>query len=66
MPIYIFHGSHDGVVFYESSVRLKRILKSSDKLITLDGHGHDPNRWDSVYIKEIQTILNNKETNAQQ
>jgi pimeloyl-ACP methyl ester carboxylesterase len=40
MPVVLFHGDRDQVIPYESSVRLKALLKPGDTLITLKGQGH--------------------------
>ena len=57
MPIYIFHGNKDSIIYYNSSIKLKEIIKEKDKHITIDGKGHDWSTWDTVYTKELETIL---------
>jgi uncharacterized protein len=39
MPVVIFHGNSDEVIYYNSSVKLKELFKNSDTLITLNGQG---------------------------
>jgi uncharacterized protein len=58
MPIVIFHGNADEVIYYNSSIKLKALLKKSDKLITLNGQGHNGITDNPVYIEEIKKILN--------
>lgn len=57
MPIVIFHGNLDEVIYYNSSVKLKELIKESDTLITLNGQGHNGMSNNSGYIKELQKIL---------
>lgn len=40
MPITLFHGNADEVIYYESSLKLKALLKSTDTLIILENQGH--------------------------
>ncbi len=37
MPVVIFHGNQDEVIYYGSSLKLKEEMKKNDTLITLDG-----------------------------
>ncbi len=57
MPIVIFHGNKDEVIYYKSSIKLKEILKSTDLLITLKGQGHNGMTNNPEYKKEIEKIL---------
>ncbi|MCK5704088.1 MAG: alpha/beta fold hydrolase, partial [Cyclobacteriaceae bacterium] len=41
MPIVIFHGNQDRVIYYGSSVKLKEQFKEQISLITLEGQGHN-------------------------
>jgi uncharacterized protein len=58
MPIVIFHGNADEVIYYESSIKLKKFFKSSDTLITLNGQGHNGMTDNPEYIRGIKKILN--------
>lgn len=40
MPVVIFHGDQDEVIYYNSSVKLQQLFKKGDTLITLAGQGH--------------------------
>ncbi len=57
MPIVIFHGNADEVIYYGSSLKLKKFLKSTDTLITLNGQGHDGITDNPDYKKNMQKIL---------
>ncbi|RKE55243.1 hypothetical protein DFQ12_0073 [Sphingobacterium detergens] len=56
-PIIIFHGSSDKAVYYGSSAKLSKLLKSSDRFITLNNEGHNDFSKNKVYLKWISTIL---------
>ena len=58
MPIVIFHGKQDEVIHYNSSIKLKEILKKTDTLITLDQQGHNEMTDNPEYRTEIRRILN--------
>ena len=57
MPIVIFHGNQDEVIYYGSSLKLEKEFKPEDKLITLDGQGHNGMTDNPEYRKEIQAVL---------
>ena len=57
MPIIIFHGNQDEVIYYGSSLKLKEIFKEKDTLITLNGQGHNGITDNRDYLIEIQKIL---------
>lgn len=57
MPIVIFHGKQDEIIYYGSSVKLKALLKLTDKLITLEGVGHNGMSSDPFYLLELEKIL---------
>lgn len=57
MPIVIFHGNQDKVIYYNSSVKLKEVLKKTDTLITLNGQGHNRITYNPEYITEIKRLL---------
>lgn len=41
MPVVIIHGDADEVIYYGSSVKLSKLFKEKDTLITLRGAGHN-------------------------
>ena len=57
MPIVIFHGDKDEIIYYGSSLKLKELLKENDKLITLHGQYHNGMSVNIQYLKELKKIL---------
>jgi uncharacterized protein len=57
VPVVIFHGNQDEVIYYGSSLKLKEEMKPSDTLITLIGQGHNGMTDNPDYITAIRTIL---------
>ncbi|MBS1774291.1 MAG: alpha/beta fold hydrolase [Bacteroidetes bacterium] len=57
MPIVLFHGIDDKVIYYNSSVKLKALLKPNDTLITLHGWGHNNMTWNKQYCDALKGIL---------
>ena len=57
MPVVIFHGDQDEVIYYNSAVKLKTLLKDTDMLITLRGQGHNGITDNTDYIAAIGEIL---------
>lgn len=58
MPVVIFHGKQDEVIYYGSSLKLKEQFKKADTLITLDKQGHNSITDNPFYKIEMQKILN--------
>lgn len=58
MPVVIFHGDRDEVIYYGSSLKLKKEMKKGDTLITLKDQGHNGMTDNADYTKAIKTILN--------
>ena len=57
MPIVIFHGDADEVIYYESSIKLKQLFKKEDTLITLKGMGHNGMTNNKEYLEALKVIL---------
>jgi pimeloyl-ACP methyl ester carboxylesterase len=57
MPVVLFHGDQDEVIYYGSSVKLKEVLKSSDTLITLRSQGHNGMTDNREYVAALMKIL---------
>ncbi len=57
MPIVIFHGDQDEVIYYGSSLKLQKEFKKQDTLITLVGQGHNGMTENQDYRIEIQKVL---------
>lgn len=57
MPIIIFHGNKDQIIYYGSSLKLKELYKQKIKLITQDNQGHHGITDNPDYLIEIQKIM---------
>ena len=60
MPITIFHGEKDEIIYYGSSIKLSKLLKNGDKFITLKGQGHNGMTYNPDYRNEIKKLLAEK------
>lgn len=58
IPVVIFHGNRDEVIYYGSSLKLKKEMKDTDTLITLNGQGHYGMTDNTEYIRALTKILN--------
>ena len=56
-PIVLFHGDRDEVIDYNSTLRLKALLKPSDTLIVLPGARHNGMTDNPDYRREIARLL---------
>ncbi|MEI7644485.1 MAG: alpha/beta fold hydrolase [Chloroflexales bacterium] len=56
-PIYFFHGSNDGLIPYNSSVRLRAYSSAPTQLIQIDGGGHGNLINFAAYRTELDLIL---------
>ncbi len=57
MPVTIFHGTQDGVIDYDSSVRLRAEFPSKVNLISLVGQGHNGMSSNEEYQNELRNVL---------
>lgn len=57
MPVVIFHGDQDEVIYYGSSLKLKKLFKPGDRLITLEGQYHNGMTDNPDYKVELKKIL---------
>jgi pimeloyl-ACP methyl ester carboxylesterase len=57
MPVVIFHGDKDEVIYYGSALKLKEHFKKEDTLITLRGMNHNGMTENPDYKVAIKTIL---------
>ncbi|MCK5004279.1 MAG: alpha/beta fold hydrolase [Candidatus Aminicenantes bacterium] len=57
MPVVIFHGDQDEVIYYGSSLKLKKLFKPGDRLISLEGQYHNGMSDNEDYLNEIKKIL---------
>jgi pimeloyl-ACP methyl ester carboxylesterase len=56
-PIVLFHGDRDEVIYYQSSLRLKALLKPTDRLVLLRGAGHNGMTDNPDYQRELAGLL---------
>ncbi|MDR2271910.1 MAG: lysophospholipase [Sphingobacterium sp.] len=56
-PVIIFHGNKDTAVYYGSSLKLSKLLKSTDQFITLQDEGHNDFSKNKTYLSSIRLIL---------
>jgi len=56
-PVYLFHGTKDDIVPYNSSERLVALIKSEKKLVTIPGGGHNNLSGFSLYHEQLDLIL---------
>lgn len=57
MPVVIFHGDRDEIIYYGSSIKLEQLFKRGDTLITLQNQGHNGISENPEYIAAIQKLL---------
>lgn len=57
MPVVIFHGDADEVIYYGSALKLKKEFKPNDQLITLAGQGHNGITYNETYKEELAKLL---------
>ncbi|WP_375586500.1 alpha/beta hydrolase [Cyclobacterium xiamenense] len=58
MPVVIFHGDQDEVIYPGSSIKLKAHFKEQDSLIMLKGQQHNGMTFNPEYQLKIKEILN--------
>jgi len=56
-PVIIFHGDKDEVIYYGSSLKLKRYFKHTDTLITLHNQAHSGIDENADYLNNLKNIL---------
>ncbi|MEX2594480.1 MAG: alpha/beta fold hydrolase [Anditalea sp.] len=57
MPVVIFHGNQDEVIYHGSSIKLKEHFKEQDSLIFLNRQGHNGMTDNEDYKSALQGIL---------
>ena len=57
MPVLIFHGTEDEVIYYESSKKLQTLFKKEDRLISLEGETHNGITANTEYRAYIKKLL---------
>lgn len=56
-PVYLFHGTKDDIVPYNSSERLLKLIRAEKKLVTIPGGGHNDMSDFKLYQDELDRIL---------
>ncbi len=57
MPITLFHGDQDEVIYYGSSQKLAKLLKEKDQFITLTNHVHNGLNHSPIYQQHLAKLL---------
>ena len=57
VPVVIFHGNNDRVIYYESSLKLQKEFKEKDTLITIPGQGHNLMSDNLFYVNMLKLVL---------
>jgi pimeloyl-ACP methyl ester carboxylesterase len=57
MPVVVFHGDQDDVIYYGSSLKLKKEFQHL-QLITLKDQGHNGMTENKEYLEAVKSILN--------
>lgn len=58
-PIYLFHGNQDQLISYDNSLKLKKIIKPTDSLYTLENQGHIGINDNVDFQEKLKEILKN-------
>ncbi len=57
-PVKLFHGDKDEIIYYGSSLKLKKLFKKNDELITIEGGHHNDLSSFNKYQQRLKEILN--------
>jgi uncharacterized protein len=58
MPIVIFHGTNDAVIYHQSSNKLKQLKSQNVQLIKLENESHGGITTNAIYLTMLDSILN--------
>lgn len=56
-PVVIFHGDQDEVIYHGSSLKLQKLFKKDDRLVTLKGQSHNGITENPEYVAILREIL---------
>lgn len=56
-PVYIFHGNYDKLISFDNSLKLKKLLKSNDKLFELKNEDHFGINQNLEFQEKLKLIL---------
>ena len=57
VPITIFHGTDDKVIFYRNAARLKKVLKPGDEFVTIEDGGHNNLNDFPLFHEKLDSVL---------
>lgn len=57
VPVTIFHGTDDWIIPYSNAIKLKPMLKSTDKFITIDGGSHNDLNNYPLFHQKLDSLL---------
>ncbi|MEO6812288.1 MAG: alpha/beta fold hydrolase [Ginsengibacter sp.] len=57
IPITIFHGTSDKVIFYSNAAKLKKVLKPGDEFINIIDGGHNNLNDFALFHEKLDSIL---------
>ncbi|MDQ2719035.1 MAG: lysophospholipase [Bacteroidota bacterium] len=58
VPVTIFHGTSDKVVFYSNSAMLKKVLKPGDEFVSIENAGHNNLNDFPLFHEKLDSVLN--------
>jgi uncharacterized protein len=56
-PVYLFHGTKDDIIPFDHSIRLEALIRSPNKLIRIEGGGHNNLSDYGAFDRELDQIL---------
>lgn len=56
-PICIFHGEQDEVIYFGSSLKLKKLFTEKDKFIPMPNQSHNGINYNLLYLTELEKLL---------
>lgn len=56
-PVIIFHGTSDHTIPYRCAARLKKVLKTTDEFITIEGGAHNNLTGFPLFYEKLDSIL---------
>lgn len=57
IPILIFQGTKDRIVPYKNAIKLKPLIKKTDKFVTIEGGTHGGLAYYDIYHAELKKLL---------
>lgn len=57
VPVTVFHGTDDEIIYYGSSKKISKKFKPGDRLVTLAGHGHNGFEQNEKFMAVMSAIF---------